>query len=137
VPSGLAGVVAVAGGGAHSLALKTDGTIAAWGANFNGQCDISPLYFPANGVAAGGYHTIVLVEGTIPVPRLMSPAQSPGRFTAWIQTLSRRQYALEYKDSLSAADWTPVATNAGSGSLQMLCDPTATASGRFYRMRQW
>jgi alpha-tubulin suppressor-like RCC1 family protein len=37
--SALAGrtVVAVAGGGTHSLALCSDGTVAAWGANANGQ----------------------------------------------------------------------------------------------------
>ena len=137
VPAGLVEVVAVAGGGAHSLALKTDGTIAAWGANWNGQCDISPSYVPANGMAAGRYHTVILGEGTIPVPRLMNPAQTPCRFTAWIQTLNRKQYALEYKDSLSAADWTAVATNAGNGALQILSDPTAAASPRFYRLRQW
>ena len=34
---GAVGVVAVAGGYAHSLALKTDGTVWAWGANYAGQ----------------------------------------------------------------------------------------------------
>ena len=31
VPAGLSGVIAVAGGGSHSLALKADGTVVAWG----------------------------------------------------------------------------------------------------------
>jgi alpha-tubulin suppressor-like RCC1 family protein len=31
------GVIAIAGGGQHSLALKSDGTVLAWGANFNAQ----------------------------------------------------------------------------------------------------
>ena len=38
------GVVAISGGGGHSLALKDDGTIVAWGcrgAGFDaGQCDV-------------------------------------------------------------------------------------------------
>ena len=33
VPPGLTNVAAVAGGGAHSLALKADGTVVAWGDN--------------------------------------------------------------------------------------------------------
>jgi hypothetical protein len=35
--SGLNGVVAIAGGGAHSLAVKADGTVWAWGFNQYGQ----------------------------------------------------------------------------------------------------
>jgi len=35
--SGLTGVTAVAGGSAHSLALKSDGTVWAWGWNGYGQ----------------------------------------------------------------------------------------------------
>ena len=31
VPAGLSNVVAVAAGGQHSLALKADGTVVAWG----------------------------------------------------------------------------------------------------------
>jgi alpha-tubulin suppressor-like RCC1 family protein len=35
--SNVSGAVAVAAGGSHSLALKTDGTVVAWGYNANGQ----------------------------------------------------------------------------------------------------
>ena len=35
--SGLTNVTAIAGGGAHSLALKSDGTVWAWGLNNDGQ----------------------------------------------------------------------------------------------------
>ena len=34
------GVVAVAGGGNHSLGLKSDSMIVAWGNNDVGQCDV-------------------------------------------------------------------------------------------------
>ena len=33
----LTGVVAIAAGGTHSLALKSDGTVWAWGYNYYGQ----------------------------------------------------------------------------------------------------
>ena len=42
VPAGLTNVVAVAGGGAHSLALTADGAVVAWGANWDGQCSPPP-----------------------------------------------------------------------------------------------
>ncbi len=37
VPAGLSGVIAIAAGGYHSLALKQDGTVVAWGAGGPGQ----------------------------------------------------------------------------------------------------
>jgi hypothetical protein len=137
VPPGLTNAVALAGGGAHSLALRADGTVTAWGADWNGQCDIPLGLHPAVGVAAGSYHTVLLLEGVTPVPRLMLPVRKDGRFNVRLQTLNRKSYALEYKDSLTATNWTTLSTNAGNGALRILTDPTATATQRFYRMRQW
>ena len=40
--------LAIAGGGQHSLALKSDGTVAAWGESSSGQTTISAgVYLPA------------------------------------------------------------------------------------------
>ena len=137
VPAGLSNVVAVAGGGGHSLALGADGALTAWGADWNGQCNLPPGLAPAVGIAAGSDHTVALVEGIIPVPRLLNPARKGGRFSALVQTLNRKSYALECKNALAAANWTPVFTNAGNGALRMLTDLTASGTQRFYRMRQW
>ncbi len=40
VPSGLKDVVAIEAGAYHSLALKEDGTVVAWGSNDDNQCDV-------------------------------------------------------------------------------------------------
>ena len=88
-------------------------------------------------MAAGAYHTVVLPEGTLPVPRLMNPAKPGNRFSTLIQTLSRRSYLLECKNSLAATNWTALSTNAGNGALRILTDQTASGMQRFYRMRQW
>jgi len=137
LPAGLSDVVAVSGGGAHSLALKRDGTLASWGANWNGQCSLPPGLSDVVGFAAGRYHSLALRAGSLPVPQLLSPVRQGVRFSALLQTLNRRTYALEYKDSLTATNWNVVATNAGNGALRLLSDPAATAPERFYRMRQW
>ena len=40
MPAPNAGFVAVAAGGYHSLGLKADGSIVAWGDNGYGQCNV-------------------------------------------------------------------------------------------------
>jgi GH25 family lysozyme M1 (1,4-beta-N-acetylmuramidase) len=137
VPPGLSNVVEVVGGGGHSVALRADGTIVAWGADWNRQCDVPPAMAPASGIAAGEAHTVVLLADSLPVPLLLNPACKSASFKAIIQTLGRRNYALDYRNSLTASNWTALSTNAGNGALRVLVDPTATAAQRFYRMRQW
>jgi alpha-tubulin suppressor-like RCC1 family protein len=73
----LEGVSAVAGGAAHSVALKQDGTVWSWGANADGQLgdgstNSSSVPVQAAGlsgviaVAAGHYHTLALkADGTV------------------------------------------------------------------------
>ncbi|REE98542.1 hypothetical protein [Thermomonospora umbrina] len=75
--SGLTDVKAVAGGGAHSLALKTDGTVWAWGDNTYGQLGdgsttrrTAPVKVSgienAVGISAGQVHNLaVLADGTV------------------------------------------------------------------------
>jgi hypothetical protein len=79
----------------------------------------------------------VLLESVIPVPQLLNSARTGGQFSTLVQTLNRKHYALEHKDSLAAPDWTAVCTNAGNGALRTLTDQSAAGAQRFYRMRQW
>ena len=56
-------MIAIAAGYDHSLALKADGTVVAWGRNQNGQCNVPvPLPFVSS-IAAGWYHTAAVVQG--------------------------------------------------------------------------
>jgi len=73
IPAGLTHVAAIAAGGeywwpdsAHSLALKTDGTVVGWGYNGFGQV-VSPLGLSnVVGVAAGRSHSVALKgDGTV------------------------------------------------------------------------
>jgi len=137
VPPGLINVVAVAGGGAHSVALLADGSVIAWGSDWNSQCDVPADLPPATQVAAGSYHTAVLLESTLRAPVLTAPSKQGSQFTALVQTSVLKSYALEYADSVTSTNWTPVSTNIGDGTVQMFVDPAATTTSRFYRVRQW
>src|SRR5579884_2980960 len=77
--NGLSGVVAMAAGGQHSLALKSDGTVWAWGYNYYGQLGTGNTGSPSMSspaqvsglsgviaIAAGQYHSLALkADGTV------------------------------------------------------------------------
>lgn len=54
------GVIAIAAGGAHTVALKSDGTVVAWGYNLFGETAPPPQLRGVAAVAAGWYHTVAL-----------------------------------------------------------------------------
>ena len=65
-PEVLEDFVTVAGGGYHSLGLKSDGTIVAWGSNAYNSCDVPVPNADFMTVAAGGQHSLGLKsDGTI------------------------------------------------------------------------
>ena len=65
-PAGLSNVTAVAAGGIHSVALKADGTVVAWGHDQWGQCSGLTGLSNITVVAAGGNHSLALkADGTV------------------------------------------------------------------------
>lgn len=70
IPGDLAGVMAISAGQTHRLALKTNGTVVAWGWNGYGECNVPGDLSSAVAVAAGSYaHSLAL--------------QADGRVRAW------------------------------------------------------
>jgi hypothetical protein len=66
VPTGLSSVVSVAAGMSHRLALKSDGTVVAWGDNASGQTNVPAGLANVVAIAAGDYHSLALqADGTI------------------------------------------------------------------------
>src|ERR1700733_13906425 len=68
VPPDLTNAVAIAAGGFHSLALRTDGTVVAWGRNLEGETNVPPGLSNVVAIAAGYYHSVALRnDGTLAV----------------------------------------------------------------------
>ena len=67
VPTGgINGVVSIAAGGSHDLALKSDGTVVAWGDNGCGQCNIPNGLDDVVAIDAGTSHSLALKsDGTV------------------------------------------------------------------------
>jgi len=66
VPVDLNDAWAIAAGGKHSLALRYDGTVAAWGDNSSGQTNVPADLNDAMAIAAGGKHSLALrYDGTV------------------------------------------------------------------------
>ena len=62
----LSGVSAIAGGVVHTVALKSNGTVVAWGWNGHGQISVPPGLSGVTAIAAGYNHTVALKnDGTV------------------------------------------------------------------------
>jgi alpha-tubulin suppressor-like RCC1 family protein len=68
-PAAQTGVTAIAAGGRHTVALKSDGRVVAWGYNFTGQTMVPLDLTDVTAIAAGYYHTVAL--------------KSDGKVVAW------------------------------------------------------
>ncbi len=69
VPTDLTDAVAIAAGTDHSLALRTNGTVSAWGQNYFGQLDVPTGLTNVVALAAGQVHSLAL--------------RADGRVAAW------------------------------------------------------
>jgi hypothetical protein len=62
----LTGVIAIAAGAEHSLALRLDGTVVAWGHNGTALSMVPPDLAGVIAIAAGDYHSLALkLDGTV------------------------------------------------------------------------
>ena len=109
-PASLSNVVAVAGGGTHYLAVKNDGTVAAWGSNTYGESSVPGDLTNAMAVSCGSRHSAAL--------------KSDGTVVAWGVN------SVIGETAVPAGLTNVVAIDAGSGhNLALLGDGTVVAWG--------
>lgn len=71
----------------------------------------------------------------VPDPNIVSITQNGANVTISFTTIAGPTYTLEYKNSLSDAQWTTAGSAPGTGNTVSITDPAATATTRFYRVR--
>ncbi|MFN9113533.1 MAG: choice-of-anchor D domain-containing protein, partial [Bacteroidota bacterium] len=97
-PADLTNARMVSGGGEHSLALKSDGTVVAWGRNTEGQATVPAGLSGVMAVAAGAYHSLALkADGTV----VMWGDDNHGAYAVPAGLTNVKQIATGYDHSLA------------------------------------
>lgn len=132
-PPGLSNVVQIVACETYNMALRADGTVVTWG----------PMSVPTvpeglTNVIAIALNLALVGDGR---PALRATASNPvwsnGTFSLAVPTRSGHVYQMEYKDSLTAPDWSGLPLQIGNGGQQELLDPEASQAARWYRVREW
>ena len=127
VPTGLIGVVAIAGGGWHSLALTSDGRVVGWGSNASGQTNVPAGLTNAVAIAGGRYHSLALVGDGSP-----SITVQPGSQRAFTGAKVTFQ-VMAASSSPPSYQWTFNGTNipGATGSLMVLSAVQLVDAGNY------
>ncbi|MBW8863482.1 MAG: immunoglobulin domain-containing protein, partial [Verrucomicrobia bacterium] len=134
-PANLTNAVAVAAGRYDAVALKSNGTLTNW---------MSPSTTPAGltnvSSFANGQYIGLAIIGNGPQPSNVPFAglnRISTSFTVSLPAQYGHLYRLEYKNSVTDANWKTLPLNLGVSNSIILTDPAATNATRFYHVRQW
>jgi alpha-tubulin suppressor-like RCC1 family protein len=134
VPAGLGEISQVAGGWAHSLALKANGTVAAWGWNAKGQCTVPPGLTGVVAIDAGYEHSLALKsDGTVVAWGDNTKNQSavPGNLTGVVAIAAGGYFNLALKSNGTVVAWGDN-ENGETGLPSGLANVVAVAAGGFH-----
>ena len=123
----------------HSVALRSDGTVVAWGDNGYGQLGIPAGLTNVIAIAAGGYFNLALIGDGPPNPSSspLNASWSSNVFHISLPSRNNFVYRLESKNDLPDPTWRGFPLVPGTGAVLNFADPSATGIQRFYRVRRW
>jgi hypothetical protein len=122
------GVTAIAGGGYHSLFVKSDGSLWAMGWNGGGQL--------GDGTYNQTNRPKRIVAGPPGYNRLSLQLLSGGDVRLSYVGMAGTNYALDHSFSLVPPNWVPQVTNpAGAGGALVLTNTPEPATNNFWRIR--
>ncbi|MEZ4734645.1 MAG: hypothetical protein R3E79_46735 [Caldilineaceae bacterium] len=117
-PAELRDVVAIAAGAYHDLALKADGTVVAWGADFFRQLSTKPAGLNhVTAIAANSFHSLALSAPADATPPTANPSPSPAANGAG------------WNNTDVTVDWNWTDNPEGAGSDPAHCTTSSTSSG--------
>jgi len=107
IPAGLTSVVAIAGGGYHSLALRANGTVVAWGNNGTGQTSIPAGLSNVVAIAGGEGQSLALrADGTVAAWGYpCSQTSIPAGLTNVVAIASGYEHGLALRANGTVAAW--------------------------------
>jgi hypothetical protein len=133
IPADLNNVVAIAAGDFHSLALKQDGTVVAWGRSSLGRLDVSADLTNVVAIAAGFAHSLALKQdGTVVAwgDNFYGQSTVPPGLTGVIAIASGNDHSLALKNDGTVVGWGSK-TSGQSTVPPGLTDVIAISAGNF------
>jgi alpha-tubulin suppressor-like RCC1 family protein len=130
----LSNVIAIAAGFTHSLALKNDGTVVAWGANVDGEATVSPGVSNVVAISAGFYQSLA-ITADLKIDSIHFAPQGPALD---FHTFAGQQYSVEFSPDLAPGSWLPLPGGNVSGNgldTQVIDTDGADSASRYYRLR--
>ena len=105
IPDGLTGLTALAGGAAHSLALRRNGTVAAWGSSAGGVLDVPPGLTDVGAIYAKGTNNLALRNDGTLVAWGTTPAVPPGLYAGTAAAAVGAAHAVALKRDGTVVAW--------------------------------
>lgn len=108
MPAGLSGMIAVAARAYHCLALRADGTVVAWGRNYDGESNVPVGLNSVTAIAAGARHSLALTTGSTVVAWGDTPggkSSVPNGLTSVIAIAAGDDHSLALKKDGTIVAW--------------------------------